>query len=177
MRLVDAARCPFCARVRLALAEKEVDYETVEVDLRDRPPWLYDLNPAGRVPVLDDGFALPESAVIMEYLDERFPEPALLPADREARALARLAVFRFDDLLGDEYYAMRRGEENALADRLDALPVGSSLFVDYAYLPWVMRVREVYGVELPEKVEAWLEKLLERPPVAAELEIVRNLVS
>jgi hypothetical protein len=177
MRLVDAPRCPFCARVRLALAEKEVAYETVEIDLSDRPPWLYDLNPAGRVPVLDDGFALPESAVIMEYLDERFPEPALLPAGREARARARLAVFRFDDLLGDEYYALRRGEQNAVAERLEALPVGSSLFVDYAYLPWVMRVREVYGVTLPEKLESWLQKLLERPPVAAEHEIVRSFVS
>ena len=175
MRLVDAARCPFCARVRLALAEKEVAYETVEVDLRDRPPWLYDLNPAGRVPVLDDGFALPESAVIMEYLDERFPEPALLPGEREARALARLAVFRFDDLLGDEYYALRRGEANSVPERLEQLPVGKSIFVDYAYLPWVMRIREIFGLTLPDRLEAWLSELAGRPAVAAELEIVRGL--
>src|SRR5262249_54983952 len=146
---VDAARCPFCARVRLSLAEKGIAYETVEVDLRDRPAWLYDLNPAGKVPVLDDGFALPESAVIMEYLDDRFPDPPLLLPGRAAGALARLAVFRFDDLLGDDYYALRRGDENAVPKRLETLPVGESLFVDYAYLPWVMRVREVYGVALP----------------------------
>ena len=84
--------------------------------------------------------------MIMEYLDERFPEPPLLPAGREARARARLAVFRFDDLLGDDYYALRRGEANAVPERLEALPVGESLFVDFAYLPWVMRLREVYGV-------------------------------
>ncbi len=88
MRLVDAARCPYCARVRLALAEKAVAYEKVEIDLRNRPGWLYELNPAGKVPVLDDGFALPESAVIMEYLDERFPEPALLPASESMRLTA-----------------------------------------------------------------------------------------
>ena len=176
MRLVDAARCPFCARVRLALAEKSVEYETVEIDLGNRPAWLYELNPVGKVPVLDDGFVLPESAVIMEYLDERIPEPALLPAGREERAEARLAVFRFDDLIGDDYYAMRRGDANALPERLEKLPVGKSVFVDYAYLPWVMRIREVYGVKLPDRLEAWLSELTARPAVAAELEIVRGLV-
>ena len=94
MKLYDAARCPFCARVRLALGEKAIPYETVEVDLGNRPAWLYELNPLGKVPVLDDGFPLPESAVVMEYLEELFPEPALLPADLDGRAKARLAVFR-----------------------------------------------------------------------------------
>src|SRR5262249_33889320 len=67
VKLYDAARCPFCARVRIALAEKGFDYETVEIDLGNRPDWIYELNPTGKVPVLDDGFVLPESAVIMEY--------------------------------------------------------------------------------------------------------------
>ena len=115
MKLYDAARCPYCARVRIALAEKGIDYETVEIDLRKRPDWIYELNASGKVPVLDDGFVLPESAVIMEYLDERYPERALLPSELGARAEARLSVFRFDELLGDDYYAFRRGEENALA--------------------------------------------------------------
>ena len=83
------------------------------------------------MPILDDGFVLPESAVIMEYLEERYPSPALLPADLAARAAARLAVFRFDALLGDDYYAVRRGDPNELAARLEALPVGLSLFSDY----------------------------------------------
>jgi glutathione S-transferase len=175
VKLYDAARCPFCARVRLALAEKAVAYETVEVDLGNRPPWLFELNPLGKVPVLDDGFPLPESAVVMEYLEERFPEPALLPADLDGRAKARLAVFRFDNLLGDEYYALRRSEPNAVDARLAELPVGESLYVDFAYLPWVMRLREVYGVTLPNRIEDWLEALSARPAVATELEIVRGL--
>ena len=85
LTLVDAPRCPYCARVRIVLAEKGVAYETVVIDLEDRPAWLYELNPVGRVPVLEeDGWALPESAVINEYLEERHPEPPLLPADPEA---------------------------------------------------------------------------------------------
>jgi glutaredoxin len=176
LTLYDAARCPYCARVRIVLAEKHIEYETVEIDLADRPAWIYEKNSTGRVPVVEeDAWLLPESAVIMEYLDERFPEPPLLPAGREERARARLAVFRFDDLLGDDYYALRRGEPNAVPERLETLPVGESLLVDYAYLPWVMRLREVYGVPLPDRLEAWLRELAARPAVAAELEIVRGL--
>src|SRR5881392_1108987 len=119
--LYDAPRCPYCARARIVLAEKGVDYETVVIDLTDRPAWIYEKNPSGRVPVLEeDTFVLPESAVIMEYLEERFPEPALLPEDPAARAIERLSIDRFDDRLGADYYAFRRGDENALAERLQA---------------------------------------------------------
>jgi glutathione S-transferase len=175
VRLYDAATCPFCARVRIVLEEKGLDHETVEIDLRNRPSWIYDLNASGKVPVLDDGFVLPESAVIMEYLEERHPEPALLPADAVARARARLAVFRFDELLGDDYYAFRRGEPNALQERLAALPAGLSLFSDIAYVPWVIRTRDRLGVPLPPGLEQWLEALAERPSVARELEVVAAL--
>ena len=93
--LYNAARCPYCARVRIVLAEKGVEVETVEIDLSDRPAWLYEKNPTGRVPVLEeDGRPLPESAVIMEFLEERYPEPPLLPADPgrpRCRAAARLS--------------------------------------------------------------------------------------
>ena len=175
MKLYDAARCPYCARVRIALAEKGIEYEPVEIDLRNRPDWLYELNASGKVPILDDGFVLPESAVIMEYLDDRYPEQRLLPDDAQSRAVARKLVFRFDELLGDDYYAFRRGEANALAERLEALPVGDGLFVDVAYAPWVIRARELLGVALPAQLDRWLEQLGERPAIAAELELVRGL--
>jgi glutathione S-transferase len=175
VKLYDAAACPFCARVRIVLAEKGLEHEAVAIDLRNRPQWLYELNASGKVPVLDDGFVLPESAVIMEYLEERYPDPPLLPDDLAARAKGRLAVFRFDELLGDDYYAFRRGEQNALQDRLAAVPAGLSLFSDIAYVPWVIRARDRLGVELPPALEQWLEELAERPTVARELELVREL--
>jgi len=176
VKLYDAARCPYCARVRIALAEKGIEYETVEIDLADRPEWIYELNATGRVPVLDDGgFVLPESEVIMGYLEDRHPEPALLPADPVGRARARLLVHRFDANLGDDYYAFRRGEENELAERLAALEVGQSLFADVAYVPWVARARDLLGVRLPAWLARWLEELAERPSVAAELAVVARL--
>ncbi|HKP19287.1 MAG TPA: glutathione S-transferase family protein [Gaiellaceae bacterium] len=176
--LYDAARCPYCARVRIVLAEKGVEHEVVAIDLSDRPAWLYEKNPSGKVPVIEeDSFVLPESPVIMEYLDERYPQPALLPADPAARALARLQVERFDDRLGDDYYAYRRGEPNRLEQRLAELDLGHQAFVDIAYLPWIVRAREMLGLELPAHLAAWLERAAARPAVAVELETVAALAA
>jgi glutathione S-transferase len=159
--------------VRIALAEKGIPYEPVAIDLSDRPAWIYEKNPAGRVPVLEeDTLVLPESVVIMEYLEERYPEPALLPADPAQRALERLRVLRFDAELGKDYYAFRRGDENALAERLDAFDPPQYGFAAIAYGPWIIRARDMLGVELPEHVGAWLEQLSERPAIREELDVV-----
>ena len=175
MKLYDAARCPYCARVRIVLAEKGIEYDTVEIDLRDRPQSIYELNPSGKVPVLDDGFVLPESVVIMEYLEEQYPEAPLLPSDPRRRADARLLVHRFDELLGRDYYAFRRGDANRLSDRLAELPVGASLYTDFAYVAWIVRAREMLDVDLPPHLETWLGDLSRRPSVGRELELVAAL--
>jgi len=190
--LYDADRCPFCARVRIVLAEKEVEYETVQIDLANRPAWIYEKNPLGKVPVLEDGsLCLPESAVIMEYLEERYPEPALLPEDPAERALARYALWSFDDLLGDDYYARRRGDEGAeatlarrLADldrRLEAVPwlTGRAYgLADIGYVPWIPRAQMYFDldVEAYPALAGWLGRLSARPAVAAELDLVAGLV-
>lgn len=187
--LYTAARCPYAARVRIVLAEKAVPYEAVEIDLDDRPSWLYLKNPSGKVPVLeeDELFLLPESRVIMEYLDERWPDPPLLPSDPAERAAARLLIERFDKL-ADAYYSLRRGEGRALAwlERqlaeleavLETQPflTGRSYgLADIAYVPWLIRSQASLGVELSAPLAAWLERLLARPAVAAEAEVVGAL--
>ena len=185
--LYDAARCPYCARVRIVLAEKGVPYDPVEIDLADRPGWLYEKNPAGKVPVLEeDGWILPESAVIAEYLNERYPDPPLLPDDPGERAAGRLLVFRFDDF-STPYYALRRGEAGArerfeqelgfLAALLGAMPWLSGRefgLADIAFLPWVLRARERLDVSLEPwpSLKEWLARCAERPSVAAEIELM-----
>jgi stringent starvation protein A len=188
--LYNAARCPYAARARIVLAEKGVEFETVEIDLSDRPAWLYEKNPAGRVPVLEeDGWALPESAVIMEFLEERYPDPPLLPADPADRAAVRLLIFRDHDLT-DPYYAFRR-EEDGAAEQLDAALarldvdlyerdyLGGAEYglADIAYVPWIIRARDMLGVNLSgyPSLGAWLERLEERPAIAAEAGIVAAL--
>jgi len=190
LTLYDAARCPYCARVRIVLHEKQVEYEAIEIDLADRPAWIYEKNATGRVPVVEeDGWLLPESAVIMEYLEERYPEPALLAADPADRALARLWIFRHDDFT-KPYYALRRGEDGADArfeaelHKLDValasrpwLGGGAYGLADIAYVPWVLRARDMLGVPLDgyTAVSSWLDRLVERPGIAMEVEVVAAL--
>jgi glutathione S-transferase len=190
LTLYDAARCPYCARARIALAEKGLEYEVIEVDLSDRPQWIYEKNPTGRVPVIEeDAWILPESSVILEYLEERYPEPPLLPPDPADRALARVWIFRHDDFT-KPYYALRREEEGAaekfdeqLAKLEDALSRQAWLtgaeygLADIAYVPWVLRARDMLGVSLDgfPAVRDWLARLEERPAVAREVETVAAL--
>jgi len=189
--LYNAPRCPYVARVRIVLAEKGIDYEVVDVDLDDRPAWLYEKNPAGRVPVVeeDDGRPLAESAVIMEFLEERYPEPPLLPPDPADRAAVRLLIFRDGDLTAP-YYALRRGDEGA-AEKLDAALgrfdglLGEQPYLggaeyglaDIALVPWFLRARDMLGVELDgfPALSDWLARLEQRPAIAAEAGIVAAL--
>lgn len=185
--LYDADRCPYCARVRIVLAEKRLEYETVAIDLDDRPAWIYEKNATGRVPVLEeDAFVLAESAVINEYLNERFPDPPLLPADPGERGLARLLIFRFDEL-SKPYYTLRRGEDGArqrfdaqlakLDSLLDAQPflTGRAFgLADVAYVPWILRARDRMDVDLQpfSSLSAWVQRVSERASIAAEIDLV-----
>jgi glutathione S-transferase len=179
--LYTADRCPYAARARIMLAEKGIAYEAVEIDLDDRPALIYEKNALGRVPVYeeDEGLVLPESEVIMEYLEERYPEPALWPGDPAERALGRLWLQRFDDRLGDAYYAARRGDGREQLDArlaeldraLEAQPwlTGRDYgLADIGYVPWILRGLERFELQLGPSLADWLERCSARPAVGQE---------
>ena len=94
MRLYEAKMAPYPRRVKIYLAEKGIELERVEVDLHareNRSPAFLKKNPSGKIPVLelDGGAFLPESAAIMEYLEEIYPSPSLLGETPEQRAQTR----------------------------------------------------------------------------------------
>jgi glutathione S-transferase len=185
LTLYDAPRCPYCARVRILLAEKGLEYETVEIDLDDKPAWIYEKNPLGKVPVLEEGdFVLPESRVIMEYLEERYPDPPLLPSDPGECALVRLCLERFDEFSRPYYRVLFEGmpveELEAALARLDATLSASPYLVgspfglaDMAYVPWIIRVEGRTGIELGgyTSLHGWLDRLAQRPSIATELKV------
>jgi len=94
MTLYDHPDCPYGMKVRIVLAEKDMDCEMVTVDMQSgqhRQPEFLKLNPFGRIPVLvDEGCVIYDSTIINEYLDDEYPEPALRPAASDERARVRL---------------------------------------------------------------------------------------
>jgi len=93
LRLHSFYRSSAAYRVRIALALKGLDHQIVPVHLRRRDqeqPAYRALNPQGLVPLLDhDGLLIPQSLAILDYLEDRFPQPALLPPDPAGRARVR----------------------------------------------------------------------------------------
>jgi stringent starvation protein A len=97
MTLFSDGRDHYSHRVRIVLAEKGVSVDVVDVDPKHKPEELADLNPYNSLPTLvDRDLSLYESKVIMEYLDERFPHPPLLPVYPVARAQSRLWMYRLE---------------------------------------------------------------------------------
>jgi glutathione S-transferase len=121
MELWHAWACPYCMRVRAALAEKGIPYVSREIDLAKKPPELLALNPQGGVPVLvDGGPPLPESLAILEYVDGRWPEPRLFP-DAVGREAVRAAYERVNALFAPHLLKILRGSPDERADALGAV--------------------------------------------------------
>jgi stringent starvation protein A len=105
MTLFSAPADPWSHRTRLVLAEKGISIDTVSVDPLDLPEDLIDLNPYQSVPTLvDRDLVLYDSRVIIDYLDERFPHPPLMPIDPVTRAQFRVALYRVER----DWYALAR---------------------------------------------------------------------
>ena len=97
MTLFSDPRDHYSHRVRMVLCEKGVTVDVVDVDPSQKPEELSEINPYGTLPtLLDRELVLYKSTVIMEYLDERFPHPPLLPVYPVARAQCRLLMHRIE---------------------------------------------------------------------------------
>jgi glutathione S-transferase len=114
-------------KVRIALLEKGLEFERINVDLSKREqksPEYLKIHPFGQVPALDDeGFVIYDSTVINEYLEDEYPYPPLMPADSEGRARARL-MEDFRDTHFNPYFVhliqeLRKPEGERDAQRID----------------------------------------------------------
>ena len=164
MSLFSSTSDLYSHRVRIVLAEKGINFETVEVDPANPPEDLMDLNPYGTVPTLvDRDLVLYDAQVIMEYLDERFPHPPLMPVDPVSRAQSRMTLRRIHRDWDTCVDKLEQGKDKAkLAKELsDSLIVISPIFeqkpfflsddlslLDCAVAPILWRL-PVYGIELP----------------------------
>lgn len=168
-------------RVRMVLAEKDISVDTIDTNPKNLPEEV-----AGNsLPMLDDReVQLNESRVIMEYLDERYPHPPLLPVYPVTRAVCRLQMHILDrDWSPHVDRLMRRGgrqrdRERAHKELLDSLITADPLFADKPYFmsdeftlmdccvtPVLWRVKAM-GIELPPRktrgIHAYMKRLFYR---------------
>ena len=170
-------------RTRLVLAEKNINIEIATVIGNDLPEDLMDLNPYHTVPTLvDRDLTLYDSRVIIEYLDERFPHPPLMPVDPVMRAQFRLALFRIES----DWYSFAEEAETGNEYKLgtksrkllrESILQSTELFaakpyflseefslVDATIAPVLWRL-PMYGIELgkaAEPIEAYMQRVFAR---------------
>lgn len=170
-------------RTRLVLAEKNINIEITNVLGNDLPEDLMDLNPYHTVPTLvDRDLTLYDSRVIIEYLDERFPHPPLMPVDPVMRAQFRLALFRIETdwySIAEEAESTSDGKLSSKSRKLlrESILQSNELFgarpyflsdefslVDASIAPILWRL-PVYGIELgaqAEAIESYMERVFAR---------------
>lgn len=186
IQIYSNASCPFAQRTRMALIEKDIDFELREVDLGEKPEWFKKISPYGKVPLITHGDErIYESAIINEYLDEVFPEPPLMPSDAAVKAQVRIWFHYCDNyfLTSNFKIFMSRNEpekqKRAIAEFADALRFidkeglrklsggpfwlgGTVSLLDIHYSPFMERLagyEKLWGVEIPEdctRIHGWL---------------------
>lgn len=188
LKLYSSDLCPFAHRARLVVSAKGIEHERIQIDLRNMPQWFKELSPNQSVPFIQhDEKAIPESLIIMQYLDEAFPGLKLTPEDAFGRAKMRLAL----DSIGSKLVsaispAFRNPDFKLPADAELWAPLEATLdadgpfwlgaqltLADLAAYPWferwpVLEQRTGRKLNLPPKLKRWLQAVSTQPAVLKE---------
>jgi RNA polymerase-associated protein len=177
-------------RTRLVLAEKSVNIDIVNIDDGNLPEDLLDLNPYNSVPTMvDRDLVLYDSRVIIEYLDERFPHPPLMPVDPVTRAQFRLALYRIErDWYGLTEEILQGGDRKPVARAVkeleDSILSSVEIFsakkfflsdefslVDCTIAPILWRL-PILGIVLPPQarpIQRYMDEVFSRPSFQGSL--------
>jgi glutathione S-transferase len=194
LRLISHKLCPYVQRAVIALTEKGVSFERIDVDLANKPDWFLGVSPLGRTPVLQVGdTAIFESAVILEYLEETQPR-SLHPADplrrAEHRGWIEFGSAVLNDIAGlysaadEAAFKARATQLEARFSRLETRVVASPWFdgesfslVDAVFGP-VFRYFDVFDdigdfgiLAQKPKLARWRQSLAARPSVRTAVSI------
>jgi|SoiMethySBSTD1v2_1073268.scaffolds.fasta_scaffold104441_3 glutathione S-transferase len=197
LKLYDFPMSPRARKPRIVLAEKGLQYEKINVDItkdEQKKPEYLAINPYGKVPALqDNGINVYESTIIMEYLNDKYPTPQLLPIDPGQRARARVLMHYgdnpYDGALGtivgqvffkpkgqadQEVIAKAKQDLNACFERLerelgsqDYLLGSQFTLADICFITWA----PLFGplqIEIPNhcsRVQTWFKRMQERASV------------
>jgi len=185
--LYSARVCPYALTTRVVLREKGLAFEHIEIDLKNKPPDFLAVSRYGKVPaVIDGGVEIYESAIINEYLDERYPEPPLMPSTAAERAYARLWIdFALTQMMpASARIAFGKDDADKQAARMEfeshCARLGAELdarapwflgerytLVDVTCAPFFPRLARYAGLAIPERLVAWWHRISERPACIA----------
>lgn len=189
MTLFSAQDCAQCHRTRIVLSEKDITVDIIDIDPENKPEDLLDLNPYNTVPTLvDRDLVLYEPRIIMEYLDERFPHPPLMPVDPVSRARSRLALYRVENdwyrLLDDLQHGGEKKQARARKMIKEMLIASAEVFaaktfflsdefslVDCTIAPILWRL-SFFRIDLPDSakpVADYMNRIFERESFIASL--------
>lgn len=190
MTLFSVPDDPASHRARIVLAEKSIDIEVIDVRPGQHPGDLLDLNPYNSCPTLvDRDLVLYDSRVIIEYIDERFPHPPLMPVDPVSRARFRLALHRIEQDWYERVAELDREEDPKQAQKVrrilrDTIVQSADLFkvkpyfmsddfslVDASIAPILWRLPR-YDIDLPAEAQAvmkYANLVFSRPAFRASL--------
>ena len=196
IELITAEVCPYAQRTHMTLIEKGLDFERREVDLSNKPDWFNEVSPYSKVPVVKIGdHVVYESAIINEFVDEMYPQPALMPSDPFRKALARIWIDFCNTVWVENSYDLLYAKEPAKQaemrekisndlrkiefDGMRALSDGpywlgdSISLVDLTYYPFFERfnaIAKLRNAPIPEdctRIRAWYELMRARPSAEA----------
>lgn len=190
MTLYSDPTCPYSHSVRIVLAEKGVSVDIINVDHDNLPQDLIDLNPYHSAPTLvDRELVLYQHSIIMEYLDERFPHPPLLPVYPVSRAECRLLIYRIERdwhshmrtiLLNRDAAQVEQARKKLTDSFLSVLPIFQEkkyfmqdefTMVDCVIAPMFWRL-PMMEIELPAKAKpifSYMDRVFKRESFQASL--------
>nr|QVK45137.1 GSTo2 [Pagiophloeus tsushimanus] len=197
LRLYSMQFCPYAHRTRLVLKAKGIPHDIVNINLIQKPEWYLTIHPEGKVPALLDGAkVIVESLDICDYLDEKYPENPLYPAepaskqkDKEviqkigpATIVFAKCLFGLEEKSTEDWVKELLVSLQPLEDELSAR--GTTFFggdkpsmIDYMLWPWAERAGSIaikFGIKLPFEdshipfLRKW-RKTMREDPVASEL--------
>uniref|UniRef100_A0A914VJ92 Glutathione-dependent dehydroascorbate reductase n=1 Tax=Plectus sambesii TaxID=2011161 RepID=A0A914VJ92_9BILA len=198
MRLYNMIFCPFAHRSILYISKKKLPVEVIDVNLMEKPDWFVQRNPLGKVPMIEhDGKVVYESLIVNEYLDELFPETAILPTDPYERAQQKILVERLSSVTG-VFFAFMMNKDGDYTQAIEsmekALENAECLLVDEFYgdkttgyadidvwpiferFPIItlnpkFGVKKIPGIKYP-KVSTYIKRMKKQPEIQAVMKPV-----
>ncbi|XP_030058642.1 glutathione S-transferase omega-1 [Microcaecilia unicolor] len=192
IRIYSMRFCPFAHKTRLVLEAKGIKYETINVNLLNKPEWFLEKAPFGLVPVLETekGQVIYESPITCDYLDEAYPGKKLNPVDPYKKAKQKMLLEHFSKVTASVFkvFMARKAGEDLTAPKAAFkeqlikfeqlipdtrfLDGDSVSMIDYMVWPWFERL-SMFGVEETlndaPKLKKWGEAMMQDPAVKALL--------